>query len=217
MTKVSRAKPPRAKPPRTKSPQAELLPSNSLPPAALLKLLARGLSVTEIAREHGVARAELVGELRRLAEAVGGGTEAGASAGDAQRLVVQTDGASRGNPGPAAIGIVVLKDGKVLAEKGQPIGETTNNVAEYRAVIAALEMARTYGAREVEVRMDSELVVRQMTGQYRVKDARLAVLAGEVDALVRCFDLVDWIHVPRGENSRADALANRALDHGISP
>ena len=143
--------------------------------ADLLRLLARGLSLTEIARRQGVGRPELARELLRLAEGLEqdasrpGGVKhaaaAGPRAGASPALVAYTDGASRGNPGPAGIGVVLLRDGQVLAEKGQPIGQATNNVAEYRAVIAALEMARTYGARRLEVRVDSELVARQLGGR----------------------------------------------------
>lgn len=187
----------------------------------LLRMLARGMSIAEIAAEEGVARATLARELRRMADLLDAPKPAddpsparplAPSAGPRGRLVVYTDGASRGNPGPAAIGIVLMEQGAVLAELGQAIGQTTNNVAEYKALITALELARNAGAREVEVRMDSELVVRQMTGQYRVKDERLAVLAREVRQLARAFERVDWVHVRRGENSRADTLANEALD-----
>lgn len=198
---------------------------NTMDDSELLRLLAQGRSVTEIARDREVPRMELAKRLRALAARLETGTAAGstgavraggseAAPGRSLSLVAYTDGASRGNPGPAAIGVVLLKDGCVIAERAQPIGKTTNNVAEYRAVLVALEMAATYGARELEVRMDSELVMKQLTGQYRVRDPRLEELVREVRALAGGLAEVRWVYVPRTENARADALANQALDRG---
>ena len=127
--------------------------------------------------------------------------------------VVYTDGASRGNPGPASIGAVVLAPGgAVRHEVSQRIGHTTNNVAEYRALIAGLEAALALGARRVEARLDSELLVRQAIGRYRVKNPGLVPLHNRVLALRSQFDEVVFRHVPREQNKRADALANEALD-----
>lgn len=202
---------------------AEIPPSSAEPAesplddAELLRLLAQGHSVTEIARDRGLPRMGLARRLRSLAarlEAEAPVDTVQPSAGPTPSLVAYTDGASRGNPGPAAIGVVLLKDGRVLAERAQPIGRTTNNVAEYRAVLAALEMAATYGARELEVRMDSELVMKQLTGQYRVRDARLEELVREVRGRAAGLARIQWVYVPRADNARADALANQALDRG---
>ncbi len=121
------------------------------------------------------------------------------------------DGGSRGNPGPAASGAVLYgEDGAVLAEVGHYLGIATNNVAEWQALRTGLERAR--GVRDITIRLDSELVVRQVTGVYKVKHADLIPLAAKVKALLRNFASVDIAHVPRKENAAADALVNRVLD-----
>jgi ribonuclease HI len=127
--------------------------------------------------------------------------------------VAYSDGASRGNPGPAAYGIrIVAADGTELASEGSAIGRATNNVAEYRGAIAALEKARSLGIRHLELRLDSELVVKQLNGEYRVKNAALAELKKRVDRLAAGFATFRVRHVRRAENSETDRLANRALD-----
>ncbi len=126
-------------------------------------------------------------------------------------FTLRVDGASRGNPGPAAIGVVV-EDGGEREEIGEFIGFATNNVAEYRALIRGLEEARARGAARVRVFSDSQLLVRQMRGEYRVKDGRLAGLAREARRLMAAFAAVELRHVPREENAAADRLANAALD-----
>lgn len=127
-------------------------------------------------------------------------------------LVVCFDGASRGNPGRAAIGVVVLKDGVPIREIGEAIGQTTNNIAEYRALLRGLEEAAALGARTVRICSDSELVVRQLSGQYKVRSPHLAPLYRQALSRMRQFDQVAVVHVPREQNQGADALANRALD-----
>ncbi len=123
------------------------------------------------------------------------------------------DGGSRGNPGPAASGAVLYgEDGAVLAEVGDYLGIATNNVAEWQALRTGLERARDLGVRDITIRLDSELVVRQVTGVYKVKHADLIPLAAKVKALLRNFASVDIAHVPRKENTAADALVNRVLD-----
>lgn len=127
------------------------------------------------------------------------------------------DGASRGNPGPAAIGTVLYDgQGRVVAELGGAIGVATNNVAEYRALAAGLEIALSRGVRRLAVRLDSQLLVRQVAGEYRVKSAHLKPLYREVMSLIDRFDEVVVQHVPREENTVADALANEALDNASS-
>jgi ribonuclease HI len=127
------------------------------------------------------------------------------------------DGGARGNPGPAAVGAVVTSpEGSVLAEKGVYIGEATNNVAEYRAVLLGLELARQLGAREVEVVNDSELVARQIGGQYKVKHAGLKPLFIETMRELRAFDRWTVRNVRRESNERADQLVNEALDDALA-
>ncbi len=129
------------------------------------------------------------------------------------KVVVHVDGGARGNPGPAAIGAVVsTPDGDVLDEASARIGETTNNVAEYRALLLGLQRARALGATEVEVVNDSELVARQLSGQYKVKHAGLRPLHAQARAQLAEFDRWSVRSVPRARNARADALVNEALD-----
>lgn len=129
------------------------------------------------------------------------------------KLVVNVDGGARGNPGPAAIAAVVqAADGGVLEEHGERIGRATNNVAEYRALVAALEAAREFPARRVRVRADSQLLVRQLEGRYRVKQAHLKPYFDRAKELLAEYESVDLAHVRREENTEADALVNAALD-----
>ena len=129
--------------------------------------------------------------------------------------LVYSDGASRGNPGPAAIGAVIFDpEGREVYRLARRLGTATNNEAEYRAAIAALEAALALGASRVDLRMDSELVVRQMSGRYRVRNPRLARLYARMLALRQRFEEVVVRHVPRTENRLADALANQALLQG---
>ncbi|MGN6663968.1 MAG: ribonuclease HI family protein [Solirubrobacterales bacterium] len=128
------------------------------------------------------------------------------------RLTVNVDGGARGNPGPAAIGVVVRGDGEVLEEAGERIGEATNNVAEYRALLRGIELASAHGASELELIGDSELVVRQVEGRYKVKNAGMKELHEEVKRALRGFDSWSIRHVRRAENAEADRLVNEALD-----
>jgi ribonuclease HI len=133
----------------------------------------------------------------------------------APTLVVHVDGGARGNPGPAAIGVVVsAPDGTVVDEHAERIGVATNNVAEYRAVLAGLERAAALGAREVEIVNDSELVARQLTGVYKVKHPSMKPLYEQAISALRGFDSWRIRSVPRAQNARADELVNAALDAG---
>jgi ribonuclease HI len=131
-------------------------------------------------------------------------------------VLVFCDGGARGNPGPAAIGAVVLDPSTSpptrLATVSERIGSTTNNVAEYRALIAGLEAARGFPSRKVIVRADSMLVIRQVEGAWRVKQPHLRPLLDEARALLAGYEEVDLGHVPREQNADADALVNAALD-----
>ena len=124
-----------------------------------------------------------------------------------------TDGGARGNPGPAAYGFVLeAEDGTVLAAQGERIGIATNNVAEYSALIAGLAKALEFGLDELEVVSDSELMVKQMTGQYRVKNEALRELSLEAGRLARRLGRVEYTSVRREHNKLADQLVNEALD-----
>ena len=134
----------------------------------------------------------------------------------AGKWLVYTDGASRGNPGPAAIGAAIYDEsGREVHAVSQRIGRATNNEAEYRAAIAGLEAALALGAREVELMMDSELVVRQLSGRYKVRNPALRRLFGRVKDLQWRFASFSAQSIPREENKRADRLANEALDRGL--
>jgi ribonuclease HI len=129
------------------------------------------------------------------------------------KVVVHVDGGARGNPGPAAAGAVVsTPEGEVLDEASLRLGEATNNVAEYRGLLLGLERARALGATEVDVVNDSELIARQVAGDYKVKHAGLEPLHAEAVRALGAFDRWSIHSVPRAENARADALVNEALD-----
>ena len=131
----------------------------------------------------------------------------------ARKLVVNVDGGSRGNPGPAAIAAVLTTpDGELVEERAERIGRATNNVAEYRALLLGLERARELGATEVEVIGDSQLIVRQVNGQYKVKDAGLKPLHQQAQQALRAFDSWTVRDVRREQNDAADELLNEALD-----
>lgn len=133
-------------------------------------------------------------------------------------MFLEVDGAARGNPGPAAYG-VVLRDGRgvVLARLGKTIGEATNNVAEYHGLVAALEYARARGYRALKVSSDSELLVRQMRGEYKVRSADLKPLHERARAIAGALDFFDIRAVPRERNREADRIANQALDRALRP
>ncbi|MBO0769120.1 MAG: ribonuclease HI family protein [Solirubrobacterales bacterium] len=128
-------------------------------------------------------------------------------------LIINVDGGARGNPGPAAIGVVMARpDGSVVEEIAEPIGTATNNVAEYRALLAALARARELGETEVELIGDSELVAKQITGDYKVKNPDMQRLHAEATAALTGFQKWTIRTVPRAQNAAADALVNQALD-----
>jgi len=153
----------------------------------------------------------------------GGGAEAaaGAASQDApppegvRRAILHADGGSRGNPGLSGFGVVLLDpSGAVLAEKGECIGHATSNEAEYRGLIAGLRMALDHGVTDLTIHMDSDLVVNQVNGDWKIRKAHLQPLAREAHALLARFAAWRVRHIPRERNARADALANRAMDRG---
>ncbi len=126
---------------------------------------------------------------------------------------LHTDGGARGNPGPAGIGVVLANEhGEVIADIARGIGATTNNVAEYRALIAGLELALERGIAELDVYLDSKLVVSQVLGEWKIKDERLRALAAKAQILMGKFDAITIQHVRREQNAAADALANQGMD-----
>jgi len=132
------------------------------------------------------------------------------------RLTVNVDGGARGNPGPAAIGAVVRDgDGEILAERAERIGDTTNNVAEYKALLLGVATALELGGTELEVVGDSELIVRQIEGRYKVKDATLRELHAEAKRALGELDHWSIRHVKRAQNADADRLVNAALDGAL--
>lgn len=133
-----------------------------------------------------------------------------------KKLIIHTDGGARGNPGPAGIGVYIIDtDGRVVLEHSRYIGETTNNQAEYLAVIDALEHAKQLGGDELDFFLDSELVVRQLNRQYKVKDAGLAPLFMRVWNLSIGFRRITFTHFRREHNKQADRLVNEAIDRHL--
>lgn len=128
------------------------------------------------------------------------------------KLTIFTDGGARGNPGPAGIGVVIKSGGKTHTKYGAYIGVATNNQAEYKALISALETAKTLGATEITAFMDSELIVKQLKGEYRVRDAGLSPLFLKVHNLRAGFKKFFATHIPREKNKEADKLVNEAID-----
>ena len=125
---------------------------------------------------------------------------------------ITTDGAARGNPGPAAIAYIIKRDGEKDVQYKECLGEATNNVAEYQALIRALEKARELGGKRLAIQSDSDLMVQQMNGQYKVKNPGLLALYEKARQLCKAFESVTFRHIRREENSRADRLCNQALD-----
>ncbi|MGO8704363.1 MAG: ribonuclease HI family protein [Candidatus Brocadiia bacterium] len=199
----------------------------------LLRSIYRRLDLKGLLADHpGLTREAVVDLFRRLSAppeprgkiaparraAAAAPDEKGARPPKPGRLILCTDGGSRGNPGPAGFGAVLLDDsGRVVRELSEFIGRATCNEAEYRALIAALEAARELGARDLLIRADSQLLVRQLGGQYKVRSRSLMPLVLRARRMLEEFASWEAEHVPREMNSRADALANEAMDRGASP
>ena len=204
----------------------------------LLELLAGGLPLDNAWEQAGfLAKAEAEDALREMAAELWKEISSGSpekappsepvSAGTAAKtvditgmtiseLIVHADGASRGNPGPASAAVVAYDtEGTELTSRAKRLGKATNNVAEYSACILALELAADFGVASVTIRMDSELVVKQMNGEYKIRNENLAILAGKARELAAGFDKCLWEHVPRARNEAADKLANEILDEKL--
>jgi len=133
------------------------------------------------------------------------------------KATLHTDGGARGNPGPAGIGAVLYDaEGREIAHVSQSLDATTNNVAEYKALIAGLEMALENGVTDIDVKCDSQLVVSQVTGEWKIKNDRLRSLAAKAERLLYKFEKHALSHVPRSSNARADKLANEAMDEAAA-
>jgi len=134
----------------------------------------------------------------------------------ASRMRLFTDGASRGNPGPAGAGAVIVSpEGHIVAKVGKFLGDNTNNYAEYMGLILGLKRAKAMGIKELEVMADSELLVNQLSGEYQVKAANLKPLHDEARALLATFPSVEVRHIPREQNAAADEMSNRAIDERL--
>ncbi len=188
----------------------------------LLRLIAGGVKLEDAWRESGYASNEQARrELKDLAISIetAGGSEAQqrretqAAPEGVEELIIYADGASRGNPGPSAVAaLAYLPSGQLLTSVSKRIGRATNNVAEYHAVLEGLRLARVLRAVNVVVRLDSELVVKQLNGEYRVRSHDLRPFADAVFAEASYFERCTFAFVARNENAEADRLANRALD-----
>lgn len=159
-------------------------------------------------------------ERRRAERAAQAERERAAAAAQETRKITRTrlftDGAARGNPGPAGAGAVIVNpDGHVVAKVGKFLGDSTNNVAEYMGLIIGLKRAKAMGIKELDVLADSELMVKQLAGEYAVKAEHLKPLHLEAEALLKGFDDVTVRYIPREENAAADAMSNRAIDERL--
>lgn len=191
-------------------------------PRPLLEALARTLSLAAARRELGLSETQARALLQQAAAAfparaaVSGGKPPAElplpAVAPTGRVRIHCDGASRGNPGPAAAGLVVITPDGAQEPLGEVLGTMTNNQAEYRALLLGLRLCVERGYRDVEFLLDSELVVRQLNGQYKVKNADLLPLWREADRLRRSLPSCTIRHVPREQNAGADAAANAALD-----
>jgi ribonuclease HI len=176
-------------------------------------------SAAEIDEAMDLSRNEREQRRRERAEAEAAeraAQEAAARAAAEKRTRLYTDGAARGNPGPAGAGAVIVSpDGHIVAKVGKFLGDSTNNVAEYMGLILGLKRAKAMAIKELEVLSDSELMVRQLQGEYEVKADHLVPLFEEARALIGGFPWIRLRHIPREENAQADAMSNRAIDERL--
>jgi ribonuclease HI len=172
--------------------------------------LDEAMDLSKVERER--RKRERAAEAERERQAAAAAEEAERS----KRTRLYTDGAARGNPGPAGAGAVIVNpDGHIVAKIGKFLGESTNNVAEYMGLILGLKRAKAMGIKELDVYSDSELLVRQLAGEYAVKADHLRPLHDEARALLGAFSTIQVRHIPREENAQADAMSNRAIDERL--
>lgn len=177
--------------------------------ADILLALAESLDPARVIEEYGIHDDDLRAVIMKGAALLARETDRENAPGP---FILNSDGASRGNPGPAGAGFAIYKGGRLVEAQAQYLGEQTNNQAEYNALILGLERALNLGATEVVARADSELMVRQLNGEYKVKNAALKGLYNRAIELIGRLDSFKAEHVPREGNTEADALANRAID-----
>lgn len=181
--------------------------------AALLRKLALGQPIDRAAAELSVSSDRARQWLNRMAQHLDPPPPAATPPISGSVAVAYIDGGARGNPGPAGSGAVLMDpDGQERIRMKRYLGETTNNVAEYSALVMVLEKAVALGIESLEIRSDSQLLVRQMSGRYKVKSPNLIPLFLKAQALARGFERVVYTHVPREQNRLADRLANEAMD-----
>jgi ribonuclease HI len=182
---------------------------SSLSRTAVFAALAQGMDLPQVRQRFRLTPAELQELFREVA--------AHYQAAEESFWRLHCDGAARGNPGPAAAGIVLYNpQGEIKAQIGKFLGETTNNVAEYQALLLGLKKARQLGASRIRIFADSELMVRQITGRYQVKSPHLLQLWRLAQKALSEFEAHVISHVPREENAQADALARQAIDQKLS-
>jgi ribonuclease HI len=191
--------------------------------AEILRHIAREEPLAATQQALGVTRERIAGILQRAAELMdpgeanpAGRREPQVAHGTVSRLRLYSDGAARGNPGPAGAGAVLVEpNGQVVERIGKYLGIQTNNFAEYMGLLLGLRRAKELGVQEVEVYADSELMIRQLGGRYQVKSLSLRPLYEEALELINGFSRVKLVHVPREMNSAADEMSNRAIDEEL--
>ena len=191
--------------------------------AEILRHIAREEPLNATQQAFGVTRERIAHLLERLADQIDpepgqptGGREAFSAPSGVTRMRVYSDGAARGNPGPAGAGAVLVEpNGQVVDRIGKYLGIQTNNFAEYMGLLLGLRRVKELGVQEVEVYADSELMIRQLAGRYQVKSASLRPLYEEALELLNGFSRVKLVHVPREMNSAADEMSNRAIDERL--
>lgn len=177
---------------------------SAIPAHKILDLLADGLNIDEIVDQNPpLSRKDILGTIRKAADRL--------RPRKFEDLAVYTDGASKGNPGPAGAGVIIYKGDEIIDRISQSLGEATNNIAEYKAVILGLKKAAELKAKRVALFSDSELLVKQMNGHYRIKNKGLRDLSLEVNCLRKKFEMFTITYIPREENKEADLLAEQAI------